>query len=513
LQTLAAGAGSPPVSDITSAVTPPVKTVTQDSASVAPLRRLCKRTAIIVLILALLLPGIWLCWNHIADNRLQSSIDQITARGEPLFPRDFAPPPLPDDQNAATYLIAATAAMNRTVWPPRSTNFTFPPYPPYGAQFEQMTDAAVKANPQTLALARKARQFDRAIWAKLPPKPAAAGPMVTNLNDARALANLLADTALFDQQRGDHGQAIERVRDLLHLADSVDGNGITLVQWLVSIGIDSLACYELQITAADHLAIENAQFPDSRATTQPIKPVRRQVILDLIHQLMDDQANQAAYRRAILAERMLQLDFISWFADYEPLLRPMFKLDAARSLDLMDIFIRAAAEPNLPRALAVLSASQFRPAPLPPPQPNPAAPRFSRAASSAFAIGMNRLSVTYWRVASERRAAAVSLALHLYRADHGHWPATLDELVPRYLPTVPADPFIASPTPIGYLLDRQTRPNGAPRPLLYFDTLGFPTNITVPSIPMFGWNLTANREWVDVTLWSPPPTTAPSGGS
>ena len=458
--------------------------------------------------------AIWLCWNHVADKRLQSSINQITARGEPLFPQDFAPPPLPDDQNAATYLIAAAAAMNRTVWPPRSSNFTFPPYPPYGAQFEQMTDAAVKANPQTLALAHKARQFDRAIWTKLPPKPAAAGLIVTNLNDARALANLLADTAELDQRRGDDGQAIDRVRDILHLADSIDDNGITLVQWLVSIGIDLHVSFVTSCKSfrPDHLVIENAQFPDSRATTQPIKPVHRQVILDLIHQLMDDQAKQSELRRAILAERMLQLDFISWFANQELLLRPMFKLDAARSLDSMDIFIRAAAEPNLPRALAVLSASQFRPTPVPPPVPNPAAPRFSRAASSAFSIGMNRLSVIYWRVASERRAAAVSLALHLYQADHGHWPASLNQLAPEYLPTVPADPFIASPTPIGYILDRQTF-RGHERPLLYFDTLGYPTNTTIPSVPMFGWNNTTNREWMDVILWSLPPTTAPSGGS
>jgi hypothetical protein len=38
----------------------------------------------------------------------------------------------------------------------------------------------------------------------------------------------------------------------------------------------------------------------------------------------------------------------------------------------------------------------------------------------------------------------VALALHAYRLEHGVYPATLEELVPSYLPSIPADPFALS---------------------------------------------------------------------
>ena len=42
-----------------------------------------------------------------------------------------------------------------------------------------------------------------------------------------------------------------------------------------------------------------------------------------------------------------------------------------------------------------------------------------------------------------RRMAAVALAIRLYEIDHARRPAKLTELVPEYLPAVPADPFVA----------------------------------------------------------------------
>ncbi len=49
------------------------------------------------------------------------------------------------------------------------------------------------------------------------------------------------------------------------------------------------------------------------------------------------------------------------------------------------------------------------------------------------------------QVLAARRAAALKLAARLYEADAGRLPAKLGELVPRYLPAVPADPFDGRP--------------------------------------------------------------------
>ena len=53
---------------------------------------------------------------------------------------------------------------------------------------------------------------------------------------------------------------------------------------------------------------------------------------------------------------------------------------------------------------------------------------------------VNRAVLTNYRDLTDRRAAAMLLAIRLYEADHGAAPANLYLLVPAYLPAVPVDP-------------------------------------------------------------------------
>jgi hypothetical protein len=57
----------------------------------------------------------------------------------------------------------------------------------------------------------------------------------------------------------------------------------------------------------------------------------------------------------------------------------------------------------------------------------------------------------YYRGLTTRRLAAVALAIRRYRVDHdGQWPATLNALVPSYLPELPADPLASGGAQFGY---------------------------------------------------------------
>jgi hypothetical protein len=60
------------------------------------------------------------------------------------------------------------------------------------------------------------------------------------------------------------------------------------------------------------------------------------------------------------------------------------------------------------------------------------------------------------------RSAVAAVAAERYRRHHGHWPERLEDLVPAYLPAVPANPFEGRP------LDYRREPDGvwigAPRP-------------------------------------------------
>ena len=56
-----------------------------------------------------------------------------------------------------------------------------------------------------------------------------------------------------------------------------------------------------------------------------------------------------------------------------------------------------------------------------------------------------------------QRNIQVAFALAAYRSDNGHYPAKLEDLAPKYLPSIPADlfsgkPLIYRPTENGYLL-------------------------------------------------------------
>ena len=54
---------------------------------------------------------------------------------------------------------------------------------------------------------------------------------------------------------------------------------------------------------------------------------------------------------------------------------------------------------------------------------------------------------------THRRLAAAALAVRWYAVEHdGRLPASLEELVPRYLPAVPLDPM-AKGRPLGYSPD------------------------------------------------------------
>jgi hypothetical protein len=59
---------------------------------------------------------------------------------------------------------------------------------------------------------------------------------------------------------------------------------------------------------------------------------------------------------------------------------------------------------------------------------------------------------SYYHAIAERRLTATALALQWYAQEHdGRRPAELSDLVPRYLPGVPLDPFAPGRQPIRYV--------------------------------------------------------------
>jgi hypothetical protein len=82
-------------------------------------------------------------------------------------------------------------------------------------------------------------------------------------------------------------------------------------------------------------------------------------------------------------------------------------------------------------------------------------------------LDVARATVQLNRACAEHRMLAMSLACQLYRADNGAWPASFEQLVSAYLPTLPTDPFGDGKEPLGYVLIKGGLPDGGDRPLVY----------------------------------------------
>jgi hypothetical protein len=74
------------------------------------------------------------------------------------------------------------------------------------------------------------------------------------------------------------------------------------------------------------------------------------------------------------------------------------------------------------------------------------------AVRRGFRADLWQSAFRHHRALTGRRAAAIALAIRLYRHDHDdHLPARLEDLVPDYLPHVPTDPFAPPGVPFRYL--------------------------------------------------------------
>jgi hypothetical protein len=163
-----------------------------------------------------------------------------------------------DEAGAADNLFLRAAAAIRAD-SPAATSMEYPEAPPFGAEWDRVAKESWEKNAAVFPLVRQAR-----LAAAKAPWPHGADDL-HYLNTCRNLANIVGDAAMYQHLQGDDRAAVELVRDLLGLSESLRGDlhSNDLVRVLVSIGIDALAAYRLAvITSEVHLSDNPA---DARA--------------------------------------------------------------------------------------------------------------------------------------------------------------------------------------------------------------------------------------------------------
>lgn len=411
----------------------------------------------LLLLLLVLIGGYWLKGRS-AENKLLALAEEYRQKGEPIYPQDFAQPALPAADNAVIDLRAAVSAITLTEEQKRIIFDLSHPALPLTDKEAEVLHQALDANAEVLRLVRAAAAKPGINW-NLPLKSPVFTMMLPDLRTQRELAQVLRAAAIHAHHVGDEPAVLQHIESLLFLARALDKQPI-LVSHLVATGIRAIAC-ECILEIAPDLLLPNVP------TTQPAaKPADRQRVQALIAQLLDDETPRAGLIHGLRGERMGQLDTARQLASGQMtlaqlggggpsatripghLFKPFILQDGVFMLSYTSQVIDAAGEPNLPAAEPKMPDRDLI----------PRTPLHITAQMLLPALGavINRS----FRATADRRAAATALAIRLYAADHaGQLPATLSELVPTYLPTLPLDPF-TSDKPLGY------RPH-ATDPILY----------------------------------------------
>ena len=175
---------------------------------------------------------------------------------------------------------------------PAASSLVYEEYPPYPVEWNRMETASYAFNAPARALGREARSRDMANW---PVLHLEGGKLdMSYLNGCRNLANEVGDAALFQHVQGDDAAAIESVRDVMHLADLLDGPANTvIIRSLVAVGVRMLAANRLEVITSDVALTSGSAEP---------KKLQISITKALIRQLFDDKDPEPLYADLLARE-------------------------------------------------------------------------------------------------------------------------------------------------------------------------------------------------------------------
>ncbi len=431
-----------------------------------------------------------LAWGWYTGFALQRHLARLRANHHPTTAAELTFPQVPAADNAFTIHAQAYKALAAGVASPSQMDESTPLRPPFQSTWLAAAEKSETAHAAAFPLARQARSRSRAQLRNSLPSPVFT-ILLPYLHEMRNLAATLWDGAVFLHLQGNDDEAVERLLDSLHVARSLRADDFRVTQ-LVAGGV------EMRISTAARIIFSNAK-PAGRPTTRPVAPAKVKL---LIAQLLDEQPARDGVERGLVMDQLLYIDYFSTASAENWVLRPLAQREMIRSLRNCDLLLRASRCASKPEADEILKdyreeKSAIEEVGWPPRYHTTHIPRYSRWFRNWKSSG-DYLRM-HFRHLAERRSTALALAIWLYRADHGRWPADLATLVPDYLPSIPIDPYQSGARPIGYLIVKL--PGNLDRPLLVFGTGPH----AAPAEPTYGTTLGDVNlpQYRDLTFFDP----------
>lgn len=388
-------------------------------------------------------------WGREAQRRFEAVVREIHSRGEPFYPEDYRQAPVPDAENAAVPIEAAFRKLQAHYlgmalnmgprffgWETPNDGSAEHPTPEDLNSFK----STIEFHQAELRLVRLARGRPEVAftWS------AGRAPVIQSVY-CPVLGQILITAANYQHATASDRESVEYVRDALMLAASlkhapyVSHHDVLMIDTQV-VGLLKRMALELSISNYS----ENGASP--------------QAVQSLIAALMDDRT-MPEYARGPLLDEF----HIMW--------PQVFNGSAIRLFDPIDEFDHARVEEveladrqATHEATFQAAKAKWKDYPLDDNQ-SPLG-KLAHPLTKCLTVSPPELSFGgYYKVLTERRVVAIMLAIQRYKFDHQNkLPPSLADLVPKYLPAVPRDPFDPSNGPIRYV------PKRSP-PILY--SVGF----------------------------------------
>lgn len=385
----------------------------------------------------------WMIWSANAARMVEAELDKIRAAGEPIDPEDLDSfYRIPEKQANATRLwVVIVNALESESFRQSAQDLPIvgsgPEIPPVGEPWEQLEAVEeflelyqdeMNSIHEAVALggyARFDRDFGQGISMLLP-----------NVQGVRSAARMLVLEARVAAHRGDSERVTRAVHGLFATCNSVAEDPIT-ISHLVRVAIAGIAAQELEV-ALESVELSSDELAILRSDVQAMDLQR-----GLERSLMGERVvGMLAYRNPAHLEAEIT----------SPIPVRANNEDLTLYLSTLAKCIEASREP-FPMAIASSQAAEAH----------------VREVSSS---GINRMRYVFTNLLMPAMSAVfqatgrgigtnsctdTALAIEQYRLANGSIPASLDELVPAFISSVPIDPMDGKPlryivTDSGYTL-------------------------------------------------------------
>jgi hypothetical protein len=404
-----------------------------------------RRAGIGVVVLVVVLVAVGFAWQWLVGDRATAQLQFTVAHLDESDPSwrlhdlDEAREKVPPEENSAGVVVTVSRQLPRG-WPtPRVdeqiADATRTPTTRLDATrtalLEQELASVAAALREARTLARMPRGRHRLTFADNP-----LGTLLPDQQETRRVATLLQYDALLRAQKGDMRGAVESCRAIVNAGRSLGDEPIAISQ-LIRIAIVVVACRTTERVLAQGEAAEED--------------------LAALQKLLTLEEKHPTLLVAVRGERALSNDLFEKMEDGRIPTQKLFQeLGARTDFDLKTRLLglsRATIHRERRRTLEILTR-MVETARLPEHEQQAEERKIEETVRSLprdavltrmLLPAMMKMSDAFRRKSAQGRCLLAALAVERYRLEKKAWPDKLADLVPKYLETVPLDPYDGKP--------------------------------------------------------------------